>query len=901
MSTEPSRRLFVPEIVQTSQMDCGPAALKAIAQGLGIHLSYPRLREACQTTIDGTSIDTLEQVAGQLGLGAEQIMMPLDHVGERSSETFPSIVVLRLRSGAHHFVVLWRRHGRFVQVMDPAAGRRWLSLDDFRGELLTHTHELPAEDVGEYLAAGTFTEALAGRFRALGIGARAAEAHRARAACSGAGWFAHAALDAAVRLVDAVVASGGLSRGAQADRAVGALSARAVELGVERHGEAIPDEFWFAFPAFDEQGALREDRVLVRGAVLVSVKGGGKGRALADGGGEENAPAEAPKLSAELAATIGEGTPSVLAFLRELAVRDKLTLYAIALVASVVCALTALLQALILRAMLDVAPRLAEGVQRASALAVFVVFLMISVAMEAGLALVHARIGRHLEVRFRSAFLDRLRTLPDRYFRSRLTSDLAERAHVLQAVRAFPSLLLRLVRGMAGLVATCAGVFWLSPSAWPWTLGLVLLGLLGPFIVQPIVMERDMRLRTYEGAVTRFYLDAMMGLVPIRAHRAERSMRREHEGLVVDLVTAARRLLSLQAASDAVLALVGLVLSTMLFREHLAQPNTSGASALLLVFWVLQVPGLATQIAQSLRQYPPLRNTLARLLEPMTAPVEYEGELAALPAAVSSGVALEYRDVKVTVPGVTLLEDVSLKIAAGSHVAIVGPSGAGKSTLVGLLLGWLRPAAGEIRVDGAALEPSLLPALRAATAWVDPQVQLWNRSVLDNIRFGGSRGSKDVADAVNGAALLDTMARLPSGLQTDVGETGVLLSGGEGQRIRFARAWMRPDARLVILDEPFRGLARQQRAELFASAREHWKAATMLCVTHDVAETTSFGRVLVVEDGKVVEDGAPADLLARPSRYRALVEADRSIMHRLLASAAWRRVAVTGGVVEEAS
>ena len=107
-------------------MDCGPAALKCLLEGFGVPVSYGRLREACQTSVDGTSIDTLEDVARLLGLDAEQIMVPVEHVTAPPPSVLPAIAVVRQPSGMTHFVVLWRRVGPYVQVMDPARGRRWV-------------------------------------------------------------------------------------------------------------------------------------------------------------------------------------------------------------------------------------------------------------------------------------------------------------------------------------------------------------------------------------------------------------------------------------------------------------------------------------------------------------------------------------------------------------------------------------------------------------------------------------------------------------------------------------------------------------------------------------------------------------------------------------------------------
>ena len=117
--------MLAPEVVQTSAMDCGPAALKCLLEGFGLHASYGRLREACQTDVDGTSIDTLEDLANDVGLLAEQTILPIDHVMVSAAAVLPAIAVVRQPGGVLHFVVAWRRHGPLMQVMDPATGRRW--------------------------------------------------------------------------------------------------------------------------------------------------------------------------------------------------------------------------------------------------------------------------------------------------------------------------------------------------------------------------------------------------------------------------------------------------------------------------------------------------------------------------------------------------------------------------------------------------------------------------------------------------------------------------------------------------------------------------------------------------------------------------------------------------------
>ena len=140
------RRWLIPEVIQTSAMDCGPAALKALLEAYGVSVSYGRLREACQTDVDGTSIDVIEETACRLGLKAQQVMLPAEHVLLDDPAALPAIVVTKLPGGDTHFVIAWRRLGGFVQVMDPALGRHWVREQRLIADLNPHTYELNAED-----------------------------------------------------------------------------------------------------------------------------------------------------------------------------------------------------------------------------------------------------------------------------------------------------------------------------------------------------------------------------------------------------------------------------------------------------------------------------------------------------------------------------------------------------------------------------------------------------------------------------------------------------------------------------------------------------------------------------------------------------------------------------------
>jgi ATP-binding cassette subfamily B protein len=435
---------------------------------------------------------------------------------------------------------------------------------------------------------------------------------------------------------------------------------------------------------------------------------------------------------------------------------------------------------------------------------------------------------------------------------------------------------------------------------------MVAAGVLLPLASQGVLSERELRVRTHAGGLARFYLDALVGLVPARTHGAERSLRAEHGALLARWRHAAEQCLRALLAQQAVQALAGLALCFGLLGQWLAT-GREPSGALLLIYWALSLPALGEEFARLLALAPLQRNVAMRLLEPLDALEEDTflgagdgaGE-SAHAANCAAGVALSFADVTVALGRRDVLAGVNLEIAAGEHVGIVGESGAGKSSLVGCLLGWNRAQRGRIAVDGRALGVAEVRALRTQTAWADETVRLWNRTLDENLRFGNDGVDADALErALDDAELRGVLARRPAGLETVAGEAGALFSGGEGQRLRLARALLRGGVRLALLDEPFRGLAREQRARILARARAHWAGATLLYVTHDVAETLAFDRVLVLASGRVIEDGPPAALAARAgSRYGALLEREREVHERIWGAKLWRTVRLSDGRLE---
>lgn len=857
-------------------MDCGPASLKAMLEGWGIPVSYGRLREACQTDVDGTSIDTLEEVGAQLGLVTEQIMVPIDHVLLSSANTFPAIVVVMHPSGVTHFVIAWRKHGQFVQLMDPAIGRRWVSYKRFLDELYVHRLAVPAADWREWAGSTEFLNPLRERLTQLGISPATRLIEKAT---SDSTWRGLAALDAATRLLGAIVRARAIRRGAQATRMLEALNQNDQH---EENALTIPSSYWSVQP-------LDEEQLLLRGAVLVRVKGvRSKTQPVAE---------DQTRLSPELVAALAEHRSRPMRELFRMFRADGVLVPLALLFALVLAAGGVIFETLLFRRLLEIGNELVLSRQRLGAVGFLLLFLAALLLLDLPIVAAAWNLGRRLEMRLRIAFLEKLPRLSDRYFHSRLTSDMAERAQSIHRLRMLPEIGSHLARAAFTLVVTIVAIVWLSPSSRSLAIVAAVIIVAIPVLGNLFLSEYDLRARTHAGALSRFYLGALLGLVPIRTHSAERAVRLEHEGLLVEWTRAARSVQKGVVAVEALQLFAGFSMAALLSYNYVMNESQIGA-AVLMIFWGLSLPVIGQDIATLTRFYPAFRNITLRLLEPMGA-IEEErfATTPDNPAEKNGGLSIAMRDVNVVAAGHTILEDINLTVEPGTHVAIVGASGAGKSSLFGLLLGWHRASQGEVLVDGHCLEGRQLEELRRHTAWVDPAIQLWNRSLLDNLRYGANGDSvTSIGNVIDSADLGRTLQQLPEGLQALLGEGGALLSGGEGQRVRLGRAMMRPKIRLVLLDESFRGLDRESRHALLTHARKAWPEATLLCITHDIAATRSFERVLVVDAGKIIEDGSPAELLKQAgSRYKDLLQAEESVRKGLWSGVAWRRMQFNKG------
>jgi subfamily B ATP-binding cassette protein MsbA len=217
-----------------------------------------------------------------------------------------------------------------------------------------------------------------------------------------------------------------------------------------------------------------------------------------------------------------------------------------------------------------------------------------------------------------------------------------------------------------------------------------------------------------------------------------------------------------------------------------------------------------------------------------------------------------------------VLQAVSIVIRPGETVALVGPSGGGKTSLINLLPRLYEPTAGRVLVDGIAVTELTLASLRTQIALVSQDVVLFNDSIRNNIIYGASDSSEARLDAAIAAAdLSDFVASLPEGAETVIGDRGVRLSGGQRQRIAIARAVLK-NAPILLLDEATSALDTKAEASVKAAIDRLRQGRTTLVVAHRLSTIVNADRILVIANGRLVEEGRHEDLMAKAGLYASL-------------------------------
>jgi len=485
------------------------------------------------------------------------------------------------------------------------------------------------------------------------------------------------------------------------------------------------------------------------------------------------------------------------------------------------------------------------------------------------------RLQGRMETAVQAAVWDRVLKLPARFFRDYSSGDLAQR---INAINHIHQELSGMTLGglLSGLFAfmNLGLLFSLAPQLALPALGLVVVAVLVSGGLAVLIIGRERQHQEVQGKLSGLVLELLTGIAKLRVAAAESRGFARWATLFARGWTAEFEARRLANAAQIFTATFSVIAAAVIF-DAAAQPlpgesvqlTTGGFVAFIGVFtsFFLQFIALGDILLSLLHVLPQLeraRPILAAVPESQSGPIGPAGAVALRGAVAVSNLSFNYQ-----AEGPAILEGVSFALREGEFLAVVGPSGSGKSTLMRLLLGFERPRAGTISFDGKDLADLDLPAMRRQMGVVLQSGQLMPGDIFSNIVGAHNLSLDDAWEAARRCGLDADIEAMPMGMHTLLGEGATTLSGGQRQRILIARAIVRRP-RLLLFDEATSALDNRTQ-EIVSRSVERLKA-TRIVIAHRLSTIVNADRILVLDQGRVVQSGAYAELMEQPGLFREL-------------------------------
>jgi ATP-binding cassette subfamily B protein len=495
--------------------------------------------------------------------------------------------------------------------------------------------------------------------------------------------------------------------------------------------------------------------------------------------------------------------------------------------------------------------------------------------------------GRDMEYRLRKDLFGHLLALQPSFYALNRTGDIVSRASSdISWTRAMIGFgLMQLVNTSVAIVMTGWKMIGISSALTLWTLVPVIASLAAVQLFLRQLFHLQKRSQEQLGDISDHVLGSFLGVATVQGFVAEVAFSKRLEDLNNAWLGTTMRLALIRSLAFPLLSLAGgAAIFLLLF--------VGGPMAVAGELTVGELAAFATLIGTLL---PPLKSlgwmlsvlqrgkaALERIFELLDAVVDRpEGDQPVVQAA-GSGPAIEVRDLEFAYPDDLerpILTGVNLSVAAGSVVGVFGRTGAGKSTLLRLLARLYDPKAGTIYVDGDDITSLERSVWRTRLAVAPQRPFLFSETIADNIGLGGSPDAGTIERAVEEAALKPDIEVMPKGLETVVGQRGIMLSGGQRQRVALARALIR-DADLVLLDDVLSAVDHGTESTLIESlqaAGEHRDVPpTIFIVSHRISALRNADSIVVLQDGQVIDQGTHAQLIERSGVYQDVWEVQKS-------------------------